>query len=59
MTESPLEHTPAQAPLEGADPGEDREVLPGSDTDTPDAPHAPADGEDPGGPDTQLAPDKD
>ena len=59
MAESPLENTPAQAPLEGADPGEDREVIPGSDTEKPKPPHAPADGQDPGGTDTQLAADKD
>lgn len=59
MTDSPLEHIPAQAPIEGADPGEDREVSSGADTDTPDPPHAPADGQDPGGPDTQLAAEKD
>jgi hypothetical protein len=59
MSETPLEETPSQASLEETDLGDDREVIPGIDADHPDAPHAPADGEDPGGPDTQLAAEKD
>jgi hypothetical protein len=63
--DSPLDHQSAQAPVEGTDLGEDRQVVPGLDTgDTgtpgnPDDPHAPVDPVDPGGPDTQLSADKD
>jgi hypothetical protein len=59
MTETPQEQTPEQASLEEADLGDDREVIPGTDADHPDAPHAPGDGQDPGGADTQLAAEKD
>jgi hypothetical protein len=59
MTESSQEQSPEQASLEEADLGDDREVVPGIDPDHPDAPHAPADGQDPGGPDTQLSAEKD
>ena len=59
MSESPLDHESAQAPLEGTDLGEDRQVIPGEDTEPPAPPHAPADDQDPGGPDTQLAAEKD
>ena len=60
---TPYEEHPADAPVAGVDPGDDRQVIPGLDTGDPGtsgtAGSGTADPTDTGGPDTQLAADKD
>jgi hypothetical protein len=58
MTDSPVEPDPTQAPLPEADPGDAAGTTPGLDPDSVGEPPEP-DEQDPGGPDTQIAPEKD
>ncbi len=58
MTSSPAGQDPADAPLPDRDPGEEEAVGPDA-ADLTEPPAGAPDDQDTGGPDTQLAPEKD